>query len=446
MPANRQAFSSAIASSRAHVTDMGRLDVGDDADMGLDLAGQRLDLAGMVHADLEHAVARVARQAGEADRHADMVVVARRAGRGRRLGREHGAQRVLGAGLADRAGDAGDARGAARAAGTAEIDQRLHRVGDAHQSARAPGTSRDDDRGRGAARQRVGDEVVAVGGLARQREEEIALADGAAVEGDAGRLERRRTSRPATARVPPRRKSRARSCAAPCQLARHLGVVERMGDALDGLAGLVALAGDQQQIVGRRRARPCPARSRMRRPSRTSDPVLPVDRDAAHDLGADRRRLLAARIVVGDERAGRRGAWRSRPSPAAWPGRGRRRSRTPRPACPWRTAARSPAPSPAPRACGRSRHRPARRSCGAPRAAAGPARRSTLPAPRRRARHRRRSPRRGRAPPARWRPGSRRPAAARPHARVPSDLDHEMLAARASASSRNRRNSRPLAP
>ena len=45
-----------------------------DADMRLDLAGQRLDLAGMIHADLEHAVARLARQAGQADRHADMVV------------------------------------------------------------------------------------------------------------------------------------------------------------------------------------------------------------------------------------------------------------------------------------------------------------------------------------------------------------------------------------
>ena len=107
--------------------------------MRLDLAGQRLDLAGMVHADLEHAVARLARQAGEADRHADMVVEARRAGRGRRLGRQHGAQRVLGAGLADRAGDAGDPRRAAPAAGAAEIDQRLHGVGHADQrAARAP--------------------------------------------------------------------------------------------------------------------------------------------------------------------------------------------------------------------------------------------------------------------------------------------------------------------
>src|SRR5712672_2767285 len=45
---------------RAHIADMDRPDIGDHADMRLDLAGQRLDLAGMIHADLEDAVARIA--------------------------------------------------------------------------------------------------------------------------------------------------------------------------------------------------------------------------------------------------------------------------------------------------------------------------------------------------------------------------------------------------
>ena len=180
--------------------------------MRLDLAGQRLDLAGMVHADLEHAVARLARQAGEADRHADMVVEARRAGRGRRLGRKNGAQRVLGAGLADRAGDAGDARGAALAAGAAEIDQRLHRVGDANEIARrarhVPRRRRPPPR-RATARRRTKPwpSVVSPG----EREEDVALADGAAVEGDAGRLERARHRGRRQSACAPRRTSRGRS-------------------------------------------------------------------------------------------------------------------------------------------------------------------------------------------------------------------------------------------
>ena len=159
------------------------------------------------------------------------------------------------------------------------------------------------------------------------------------------------------------------------------------------------------------------------------DPVAPPGRNAAQDLGADRRGLLAARIVVGHQReVGQARGDLAHHRPLGR-GRGRRRSRTPRPACPWRTAAGSPAPSPAPRACGRSRHRPARRSCDAPRAAAGPARRSGSPAPPPHARIAARRDRRGQAPPARWRPGSRRPAAARPRGAA-EHFDDEMLAAR----------------
>ena len=247
----------------------------------------------------------------------------------------------------------------------------------------APGTSRDTTAAAAPRDRASATKRVAVGGLAGQREEEIAL----------GRRRGCRRSRRwprtapaslrATARAPPRRRSRARSCAASCQLARHLGVVERMGDALDGLAR--SRGPCRRSAAGRRPtfSAAMPSSIAARRSVAHLRPVLPARRNAAHDLGADRRRLLAARIVVGDQRACRRGAWRSRPSPAAWRGRGRRRSRTPRSACPWRRAAGSPAPSPAPRACGRNRHRPGRRSCGAPRAAAGPARRSMSPAPRR---------------------------------------------------------------
>jgi hypothetical protein len=79
---------------------------------------------------------------------------------------------------------------AAPAAGATEIDQCLQGVADADQVARRIGTSRETTGRRRAARQGVGNEDVAVGGLARQREEEVALADGATVERDAGGLER----------------------------------------------------------------------------------------------------------------------------------------------------------------------------------------------------------------------------------------------------------------
>ena len=80
--------------------------------------GQRGELAGMVHPHLEHAEARLARHPGERQRHAGMVVVAlHRAVRPARRGAvERREQRLLGPGLADRAGDSADPRAGAGAA------------------------------------------------------------------------------------------------------------------------------------------------------------------------------------------------------------------------------------------------------------------------------------------------------------------------------------------
>ena len=78
--------------------------------------GERRDLAGMVHADLEHGVFGARPAARERQRHAPVIVVG--GGRGMRLavGGEREAQRLLGAGLADRAGDGDDlGRASARA-------------------------------------------------------------------------------------------------------------------------------------------------------------------------------------------------------------------------------------------------------------------------------------------------------------------------------------------
>ena len=60
---------------RAEEFEMHRLDRGDDRDLRAHQAGERLDLAGMVHADLEHGVARALRAARERQRHAPMIVV-----------------------------------------------------------------------------------------------------------------------------------------------------------------------------------------------------------------------------------------------------------------------------------------------------------------------------------------------------------------------------------
>ena len=109
-------LASAIAASRGEEAEMRGRDRRDHRDLRPHQAGERRDLAGRVHAELVDAVGRVARLARERERHAPVVVVAGGAGVGRRLGGERQAQRLLGAGLADAAGDRGDAGpGCARA-------------------------------------------------------------------------------------------------------------------------------------------------------------------------------------------------------------------------------------------------------------------------------------------------------------------------------------------
>ena len=98
--------------------EMRRLDRGDDRHVRAHQPRQRVDLAGMVHAHLEHAALRVARHARQRQRHAPMVVEAAGRGDGAALALERALQRLLGSGLADAAGDADDLRRrcAARAA------------------------------------------------------------------------------------------------------------------------------------------------------------------------------------------------------------------------------------------------------------------------------------------------------------------------------------------
>ena len=147
----------------------------------------------------------------------------------------------------------------------------------------------------------------------------------------------------------------------PGKLARHFGIVERMRHALDGLAGLVALAGDQQQVVGAAEGGHAALRWRHGGRRRAS---IQFRRSA----GMPRR--ISARIAAGSSLRGLSSVTRVRSARrvAISPITGRlARSRSP--PQPNTTTSlplangrkRAPAPSPAPRACGHSRHRPARR-------------------------------------------------------------------------------------
>ena len=125
---------------RSERLDMRGSDRGDDRDVRADLPGQSGDLARVVHAHFEHREPRVARHAREAQRHAGVVVVAldRAVDLARSAAVERGVKRLLGAGLADRAGDPDDRRAAALARRAAERLQRRGRVVDQHVRAARP--------------------------------------------------------------------------------------------------------------------------------------------------------------------------------------------------------------------------------------------------------------------------------------------------------------------
>ena len=114
---------------------------------------------------------------------------------------EHEAQRVLGSGLADRAGDRDDAGGGSRARGAGKIFEGCKHVGHdeqrcirRHLAALVGGHHRKA----GAAFERGGNERVAVAALALDGEERFAGLDGAAVDREArdGFRHRARAARP----------------------------------------------------------------------------------------------------------------------------------------------------------------------------------------------------------------------------------------------------------
>ena len=163
---------------------MHRLDGGDDGDVGLAQPRQRLDLPCMVHAQFEHAIGMAGRHPRQAERHAPMVVQVAGGGEGRVLGGKRGAQRLLGAGLANRAGDRDHRAAEAHAGIGAQRGQRLRGVVDHQQRrVRVHGLRRPMHHGGGRAlAERVGNVVVAVEVGAGQGDEEISGFDAATVD------------------------------------------------------------------------------------------------------------------------------------------------------------------------------------------------------------------------------------------------------------------------
>ena len=164
-------------------------DRGDDRHLRLGHAGQRPDLAGVVHPQLEDTVVGVGGQARQAERDAQMVVeIAGRRG-GRALAGQGHAQRLLGPGLADRAGDRGDPGPAAQAAEPPKGLQGRKGIGDLDHRRIGCQSRRPlvDDGGGGAGIECLGDVVVTVVVGTGQGDEQVARFQRTAVDDHTGR-------------------------------------------------------------------------------------------------------------------------------------------------------------------------------------------------------------------------------------------------------------------
>ena len=282
------------------------------------------------------------------------------------VGRKREAQRLLGAGLADRAGDADDLRLRARARRAREVAQRRRARRRTTRSGAVPGSAARACRRRptasaGAGRERRGHEVVAVAVVALDaRRTPRPAATRAGVDRDAGDGCRQR-ARPRSARIAcaiastvqsalmPRPPPASAAATASWSLnGKHLFA--------DDLAGFMALAGDQQHVaaaqLGDRGADRLAAVADLDRAGRSLRGWRRGSRPAVSLRGLSSVTIDAVGLLRP----------RSAPSSGACPDRDRRRSRTPRRGGRSRRAAARRAPWRARRACGRNRRRSARRS------------------------------------------------------------------------------------
>ena len=167
--------------------EMDRRDIGDDRHMWAHHADQRRDFAGVTHADLEHGVTRLLRQARQHQRHAPMIIIGFIRSMGRPGVGQHLAQSLFGRGFADRSGHGDNTRATAIARRDSEAFHRFEHV--AHdikraQSAQTIGMVFIDDGGCGAALKSLGDIVMAIAIVALDGEKQIAWLQGAGVNGN----------------------------------------------------------------------------------------------------------------------------------------------------------------------------------------------------------------------------------------------------------------------
>ena len=269
------------------------------------------------------------------------------------------AQQLLRRGLAVRAGDR-DRPGRVKRARwpRAELAERRDRVVDDDRASRQAGVgvARETSSADRAARERIrarsrGRRASRRGSRRRARR---GRACGVSVE---TRRRRASSGEPTTlaaaeARASSRESSSSRRHPARGErAARLLAVVEGEPLAADDLVVLVALAGDHDAVVARRRR--AIARAIASRRSRDAPRAEPRESDL--DVAQDRVGILGARVVAGrDREVGARARGRA-PSARACCGRDRRRSRRRRSGGPRPAAARGRAPCRARRACARSR-------------------------------------------------------------------------------------------
>ena len=142
---------------------MRRGDIGDHRHMRAHELHQRGDLAGMVHADLEHAELGFGRHARQHQRHTPLIVETLDRGMRRAGARQNRPDRFLGGGLADAAGNRRDFGGTAGPAGPGEIAEPIKGIRHDDQSIAKPiGFFLADQRRDGAIGEGLRHEIMAI--------------------------------------------------------------------------------------------------------------------------------------------------------------------------------------------------------------------------------------------------------------------------------------------
>ena len=177
---------------------------------------------------------------------------------------------------------------AARPRGAAEVVQRLGRVGDEHVR---PVDRLADDRARRAGGEGLVDEAMTVGRLALQRDEQVARPDLARIEGDARRLEI------AMRRVPP--VASAISARGPQRA--HAAHSRATATSSNGSTRSPTIWPCSWPLPASRTMSPAPASAIAARIASRRPADLARAGRAGQDVAPDRGRILAARIVVGDD-------------------------------------------------------------------------------------------------------------------------------------------------